>query len=102
MPSGNSTCSLSHLREEEADTFSKYKEEFIPADRVTDADRKQDVRSLQRSLQHTLMLITKTKSGWEVPTVVLGKGETLRDVRVGRMLACCFLRVGRNILLFAC
>lgn len=58
--------------------FAQYREEFLPSDRVTPEDRRNERRSLNRHLQHTLVLLVKGKEGWELPTTPLGVGETLR------------------------
>ena len=51
-----------------------------PASRITEADEKNDVKSLNRLLQRTLYLLVKNKEGqWMFPQDTLKK-ETLREV----------------------
>lgn len=52
-----------------------------PAPRVTEADVKNDQRSLNRRLQRTLYLLVKPKDGqWQFPTSLVGPTENLRTV----------------------
>jgi hypothetical protein len=63
-------------------SFDQYREDYVPAPRITADDLANNRRSLNRHLQHTLLLLVKTKAGWGLPTVPLGKDETLRAVCV--------------------
>jgi large subunit ribosomal protein L46 len=67
-----------------------------PSPRITEADEKNDVRSLNRMLQRTLYLLVQNKEGrWALPQAPLEK-ETLHAVRAStdpavmvKMLTCC-------------
>ncbi|EED22831.1 50S ribosomal subunit L30 [Talaromyces stipitatus ATCC 10500] len=51
-----------------------------PAFRVTEADKKNDQKSLDRLLQRTLYLLVKTKQGyWKFPSSSVGLNENLRS-----------------------
>ena len=50
------------------------------AERETEADRTNDVKSLNRALQRTLYLVVKGKSGWEFPASPLAGEELLHEV----------------------
>ncbi|KAJ4008626.1 hypothetical protein NW752_009744 [Fusarium irregulare] len=50
-----------------------------PADRVTEADSKGDVRRLDRQLDRTLYLVVKGKDGWGFPADVIPKEENLHE-----------------------
>lgn len=53
-----------------------------PAPRVTEADKKNDHKSLDRLLQRTLYLLVQTKEGyWKFPSSPVGLEENLRSVR---------------------
>ena len=53
-----------------------------PADRVTEADRSGDVKSLQRRLDRTLYLLVRGERGkWRFPTAGLVGRENLHQVR---------------------
>jgi large subunit ribosomal protein L46 len=52
-----------------------------PAPRVTEADKQNDQKSLDRLLQRTLYLLVKTKQGyWKFPSSSVGLEENLRSV----------------------
>lgn len=52
-----------------------------PMDRVTEADRKGDVRRLDRELSRTLYLVVQTEQGkWEFPTASVRTNEALHEV----------------------
>ena len=52
-----------------------------PASRVTEADKKNDVKSLNRLLQRTLYLLVQNKDGaWEFPSSLIQEHESLRTV----------------------
>ncbi|KFA63417.1 hypothetical protein S40285_06594 [Stachybotrys chlorohalonatus IBT 40285] len=50
-----------------------------PADRVTEADRKGDVKRLDRQLDRTLYLVVKGKDGWCFPADVVPRSENLHE-----------------------
>ncbi|RMJ12462.1 hypothetical protein CDV36_007869 [Fusarium kuroshium] len=50
-----------------------------PVDRVTEADRKGDVKRLDRQLDRTLYLVVKGKDGWGFPADVIPKDENLHE-----------------------
>jgi len=64
---------------------------FQPASRKTKADEANDLHSLNRSLDRTLLLMVKPKhsSQWELPTCLWKSGETLRQTSE-RSLKDCF------------
>ncbi|KAJ3052159.1 54S ribosomal protein L17 mitochondrial [Rhizophlyctis rosea] len=49
------------------------------AERETEADRANDVKSLNRALQRTLYLVVKGESGWEFPATPLTGEELLHE-----------------------
>lgn len=52
-----------------------------PPERVTEADRKGDVRRLDRELARTLYLVVQTEKGsWEFPTASVSTDEALHEV----------------------
>lgn len=54
-----------------------------PVSRVTEADEKNDHKSLDRLLQRTLYLLVQTKEGyWKFPSSTVGLEENLRAVRL--------------------
>ncbi|XP_053685206.1 39S ribosomal protein L46, mitochondrial [Sabethes cyaneus] len=74
------------LKQTAQDLEDLYNEEFNkfkPASRVTEADKKNDVRSLQRKLEHTLILLTEQKLGdknyYLLPQGLHTPGESLRQ-----------------------
>ncbi len=60
--------------------MTEYKLDFVPSERVTEDDKKNNRKSLNRHLQHTLMLLVKDKQGWGLPSIPLGDKESLRQV----------------------
>ncbi|KAL6925040.1 hypothetical protein ACHAPO_001993 [Fusarium lateritium] len=50
-----------------------------PADRLTEADHKGDVKRLDRQLDRTLYLVVKGKDGWGFPADVIPKDENLHE-----------------------
>ena len=67
---------------------------FVPAPRYTEADELNDLRSLQRKLHETLVLLVKKQKdsqSWEPPSaeVVADGNETLQQVQAA--LSLCFL-----------
>lgn len=52
-----------------------------PASRETEADKKGDVKRLDRALDKTLYLIVKGKDGWGFPADIIPKSENLHEVR---------------------
>lgn len=64
-----------------------------PMSRITEADEKNDVKSLNRALQRTLYLLVKDKEGrWMFPQDRLQK-ETLKEVRIITPVTTCFTRL---------
>lgn len=60
---------------------SKKEEIPRPFSRVTEADEKNDQRSLNRALQRTLYLLVQAKEGyWRFPSSAVENGESLRSV----------------------
>lgn len=50
-----------------------------PADRITEADKKGDVRRLDRQLDRTLYLIVKNQNGWAFPADVIPQNSNLHE-----------------------
>ncbi|KAH7162547.1 39S mitochondrial ribosomal protein L46-domain-containing protein [Dactylonectria estremocensis] len=50
-----------------------------PVSRVTEADKKSDVRRLDRQLDRTLYLIVKSEDGWVFPADVIPKDQNLHE-----------------------
>lgn len=50
-----------------------------PVDRVTEADKKGDVKRLDRELERTLYLVVKGENGWEFPAGRIPKDENLHE-----------------------
>lgn len=53
-----------------------------PPERVTEADRKGDVKRLDRKLDRTLYLVVKSEGRWVFPSDVIAEGENLHEVRI--------------------
>lgn len=51
-----------------------------PVERLSEADKKNDVRRLDRQMERTLYLVVKGPDGWVFPADVL-KDENLHEVR---------------------
>lgn len=51
-----------------------------PVDRVTETDKKGDVKRLDRELERTLYLVVKGENGWEFPAGRIPKDENLHEV----------------------
>lgn len=54
-----------------------------PVERLSEADKKNDVRRLDRQMERTLYLVVKGPDGWGFPADVL-KDENLHEVCRGR------------------
>ncbi|AOW05931.1 39S mitochondrial ribosomal protein L46-domain-containing protein [Yarrowia lipolytica] len=50
-----------------------------PNSRITEADKQNDVKSLERKLDRTLYLLAQTKNGWRFPSVVINEKETIDE-----------------------
>jgi large subunit ribosomal protein L46 len=51
-----------------------------PMERTTEADKKGDVKRLDRQLERTLYLVVKGKDGWAFPADVIPRDENLHEV----------------------
>ncbi|ORZ31700.1 hypothetical protein BCR44DRAFT_34849 [Catenaria anguillulae PL171] len=51
----------------------------VPAPRVTEADKANDVKSLERKLDEPLYLVVKNKGKWELPTGAVEGEEALHE-----------------------
>lgn len=51
-----------------------------PMEAVTEADKKGDVKRLDRQLERTLYLVVKGKDGWCFPADVIPRDENLHEV----------------------
>ncbi|XP_064607099.1 large ribosomal subunit protein mL46-like [Liolophura sinensis] len=68
---------------DQEDVWESEFQAFTPADRITDADRKNDMKSLRRKLDRKLFFIIKQKLGdttnWVLPQGYCAQGESLRQ-----------------------
>jgi len=75
------------------DGWKKEVGEFEVADRLTDADRNVDVKSVHRRLDIPLRLLARYKLGddqyWDLPWVVRKDGESLRDTAERAVVERC-------------
>uniref|UniRef100_A0A182V443 Large ribosomal subunit protein mL46 n=1 Tax=Anopheles merus TaxID=30066 RepID=A0A182V443_ANOME len=84
------------LKQTAQDLEDAYNEEyarFKPAPRVTEADSKNDIRSLDRKLEQTLVLLVEQKLGskshYLLPQGLHRKGESLRETAERTLKECC-------------
>ena len=80
-------CSSQEFEEEQEEEWKT----FVPAPRNTEADELNDMKSLQRKLQETLVLLVKKQKdspSWEPPLaeVMFDTSETLQQVYEGNLL----------------
>lgn len=75
------------------DGWKKDTMDFVPASRLTEADKKNDVRSTQRKLDETLRLIVNVKTDeetfWQVPRTIREEGETMRQAAERALTETC-------------
>ncbi|QHS75676.1 mitochondrial 54S ribosomal protein mL46 [Saccharomyces paradoxus] len=65
LPNDNTAAFANDKKEQSKDDVNR---PVIPNDRITDADRSNDMKSLERQLSRTLYLLVKDKSGiWKFP-----------------------------------
>lgn len=66
------------------DKWDVERKSFTPADRITEADRSNDLKSTDRKLDSTLYLLVKQsiegRDHWVLPQATWEQGETLRQV----------------------
>ena len=79
-------CSSQEFEEEQEEEWKT----FVPAPRNTEADELNDLKSLQRKLQETLVLLVKKEKdspNWEPPLaeVMFDTNETLQQVYEGNL-----------------
>ncbi|XP_050075342.1 39S ribosomal protein L46, mitochondrial [Anopheles maculipalpis] len=84
------------LKQTAQDLEDAYNEEFArfkPAPRVTEADEKNDIRSLDRKLEETLVLLVEQKLGakshYLLPQGLHKKGESMRQTAERTLKECC-------------
>ena len=87
---GHPHCLLCSSQEFEEEQEEEWKT-FLPAPRYTEADELNDLKSLQRKLQETLVLLVKKEKdspSWEPPLaeVMFDTSETLQQVYEGNLL----------------
>ena len=87
---GHPQCLLCSSQEFEEEQEEEWKT-FVPAPRNTEADELNDLKSLQRKLQETLVLLVKKEKdspSWEPPLaeVMFDTSETLQQVYEGNLL----------------
>lgn len=74
------------MREEAMDESIMYEEKEVherPPPRVTEADQKNDTKSLNRALTRTLYLLVKNKDGrWQFPSAQVEGDESLHRVSI--------------------
>ncbi|KXJ20025.1 39S ribosomal protein L46, mitochondrial [Exaiptasia diaphana] len=80
--------------EEKRKEFHEEQEEefrqFQPANRETEADRNNDLKSINRKLEQTLILLLKNKkSSWEMPLAAIQDKETLRQTAERMIKQAC-------------
>lgn len=81
---GGSATANDELTEEDEKLAAAQETKIEFNDRITDADRKNDVRSLERALQRTLYLIVKKpreKHTWQFPQGGVRVCENLQEVK---------------------
>ncbi len=54
----------------------------LPSGRETEADKKGDVKRLDRQLDRTLYLVVKGKDGWVFPADIIPPGENIHEVSI--------------------
>ena len=86
---GHRHCLLCSSQEFEEEQEEEWKT-FVPAPRYTEADELNDLKSLQRKLQETLVLLVKKEKdspSWEPPLaeVMFDTNETLQQVYEGNL-----------------
>uniref|UniRef100_A0A182KAK2 Large ribosomal subunit protein mL46 n=1 Tax=Anopheles christyi TaxID=43041 RepID=A0A182KAK2_9DIPT len=84
------------LKQTAQDLEDAYNEElsrFKPAPRITEADKTNDIRSLDRKLEETLVLLVEqklgTKSHYLLPQGLHKKGESMRQTAERTLKECC-------------
>uniref|UniRef100_A0A182PHS3 Large ribosomal subunit protein mL46 n=1 Tax=Anopheles epiroticus TaxID=199890 RepID=A0A182PHS3_9DIPT len=84
------------LKQTAQDLEDAYNEEFArfkPAPRVTEADKQNDIRSLDRKLEETLVLLVEQKLGskshYLLPQGLNKKGESMRQTAERSLKECC-------------
>nr|CAH7728002.1 unnamed protein product [Callosobruchus chinensis] len=77
-------ANLKQTAQDLVDSWTEELSQFKPADRITDADKKNDMKSLQRKLDKHLVLVVNQMLGdkkhYLLPQGILQAGETLRQV----------------------
>ena len=64
--------------EYEESSMSDISRPVVPNSRITDADRANDITSLERALPRTLhLLVNENNKGWKLPSFALAQGTTL-------------------------
>merc|ERR1712107_362603 len=75
------------------DTWKKEAKDFVPEERITEADKTNDMRSTKRKLNRPLRLLLKYKTGdrefWDLPQVVREEGETMRQTAERAVTQLC-------------
>ncbi|EGG15227.1 hypothetical protein DFA_10057 [Cavenderia fasciculata] len=67
-------------QEEEEGEYEEDFSKFVPESRETDADKKNDRRSLERKLDKSLYLIVKRPNGeWQFPSTIWIDGESMKN-----------------------
>ncbi|CAI4049437.1 mitochondrial 54S ribosomal protein mL46 SKDI_14G0790 [Saccharomyces kudriavzevii IFO 1802] len=65
LPNNNTATSITNKKEQNKDDVNR---PVIPNDRITEADRSNDTKSLERQLSRTLYLLVKDRNGvWKFP-----------------------------------
>lgn len=87
---------------DDEDAWAKEFAAFTPISRQTEADEKNDVRSLRRALHRPLHLIVERKVGsdlfWDLPTVINKGGETMRETAERALASACGTGLSVNVL----
>lgn len=78
---------------EAQDFWEDEREAFQPASRLTEADTKNDLRSIERRLDRKLLLVVKQKLGnsnpWMMPMVPRMEGESMRQAAERALATIC-------------
>jgi len=78
---------------DDEDAWAKEFDAFTPVSRETEADEKNDVRSVRRALHRPLHLIVQRNIGgdlfWDLPTVVNKGEETMRETAERALESAC-------------
>nr|CAH7728001.1 unnamed protein product [Callosobruchus chinensis] len=94
-------ANLKQTAQDLVDSWTEELSQFKPADRITDADKKNDMKSLQRKLDKHLVLVVNQMLGdkkhYLLPQGILQAGETLRQAAERVLKQSCGPDLGAQI-----